>query len=400
MTYPLFIIVLAELFGGSLWFSANGAADGLIQEWGISTVQVGFLTSAVQLGFISGTLVFALSGLADRYSASRIFAFCAVIGSICNVIFALAGSNFGVALGFRFLTGVMLAGIYPIGMKLVVGWAPDKKAMALGWLVGMLTLGTALPHFVRGMLIHSDWQLVIYSASALAMLAALAIYLLGDGPHGHSNQTMHWGGVLKVFRKPGFRSAAFGYFGHMWELYAFWTLVPFIILLIFADNEKFSTSQVSLLSFAIIGIGALGCIVGGYISRYLGSARVAFIALASSGAMCLLFPLLLSWSNTGLIVLLMFWGIMVVADSPQFSALASENCPPEFVGSALAIMNSIGFLLTVMAIELTTVLWTYMGYQVVWLLLPGPILGLWGMRRAVKKGGFGLESSEKPAKTL
>jgi len=399
MTYPLLIIVIAELFGGSLWFSANGAADGLIKDWGISTVQVGFLTSAVQLGFISGTLIIALSGLADRYSASRIFALCAIFGSLCNVIFALAGNHFGVALGFRFLTGVMLAGIYPIGMKLVVGWAPDKKAMALGWLVGMLTLGTALPHFVRGILIHSDWQLVIYSASALAMLAALAIYILGDGPHGRSNQNMHWGGVLQVFRKPGFRSAVFGYFGHMWELYAFWTLVPFIILLIFTGDGGISKAQASLLSFAIIGIGALGCVVGGYMSRYLGSARVAFIALACSGTMCLLFPLLLSWPNTMLVVLLMFWGIMVVADSPQFSALASDNCPPEFVGSALAIMNSIGFLLTVLAIELTTGLWAQMDYHVIWFLLPGPLFGLWGMRRALKKGKIRVDTPENPGKT-
>lgn len=373
-------IAVAQLLGTSLWFSANSAADDLRRAWGASVADVGILTDAVQLGFILATLVFALTGLADRYPPSRIFAVCALLGAACNAGFAWFSTGIVSGAVFRFLVGICLAGIYPIGMKLVVTWAPERTGSALAYLVGMLTLGTALPHLLRLVGAQWKWQYVILSSSVLAGLGALMILALGDGPHLTLRRaSAHMGGVLQAFASRDYRAAALGYFGHMWELYAFWTIVPLLIVRTSLNLNLHGTS-VPGLAFAVIAAGALGCVVGGRYSRTIGSGRVAAVALAVSGLCCFTFAL--GWRQlepVELLGLLLVWGAAVVADSPQFSALSAQACPPDLIGAALAIQISIGFGITMISIAAVTGLFERWGVGVVWLLLPGPLLGLVGL---------------------
>jgi len=380
MKNPVPIIVLAQLFGTSLWFSANSAADDLIRQWDITPADLGTLTNAVQFGFILGTLSFAITGLADRFAASRIFAVCAVCGALANAAFALFANGMDVAIPLRFAVGFSLAGVYPLGMKLVVSWVPERAGAALAQLVGMLTLGTALPHGIRLAGTGWSWQATILVSSALAVIAAALILRLGDGPHlkrRHDAPPLRLGRVVHSFSIPGFRASAFGYFGHQWELYAFWTLTPALVVI--SGLAAPGSSALSGYAFAVIGIGALGCLAGGWWSQRLGSARVAATALALSALCCAFFPMTMAWPLWAKLGLLLLWGAAVVADSPHFSALSARACPPEIVGSALAFQNAIGFAITMLSIQLGTRWIGTWGENIAWLLLPGPIIGLIGL---------------------
>jgi len=343
----------------------------------MTTLQLGHLTSAVQLGFIVGSLTIALSGIADRISASRIFTTTAIFGAVMNANFVLCDGNFSIALLTRFAIGLALAGIYPIGMKLIVSWVPERAGNALGWMVGLSLVGTGLPHLIRGSGLTPHWQFVLYASSFFAILGGLLIRRLGDGPHHATTSRTQSGSAVSVFAIAEYRAAALGYFGHMWELFAFFALLPFLI----AASGVFSSNAVYLGAFATFFLSGLGCVIGGLLSRKISGARIAIAALAGSCVMCLVVPFIFEMSAATVMLALFLWGMFASADSPQFSALAANACPAERVGGALALMNSIGFAITIISIEIVTALWDVMQFRVVWLLLPGPLFGLFAMRR-------------------
>lgn len=385
------LIVLAQWLGTSLWFSPNSAADDLMAAWQIGPAQFAWLIAATQSGFIAGTLWLAYSGWADRYSTSRIFAVACIAGAAVNAGFSGSWTGFESGLVFRFAVGVCLAGIYPLGMKMIVGWVGGNSGSALGLLVGMLTLGTALPHGVRALGANLPWQSVIHVSSMLALAGAALVYFLGDGPYLKKSEGPRGGSLGRafgVFRIPDFRAAAIGYFGHMWELYAFWAVLPWLAAQWLLDARQVHPDMpgsVAAISFFGIAAGFLGCVLGGRLSLKFDSAYVAAVALLASGLLCLAYPLLGQDQLLLRLVVVLAWGFFVVADSPQFSSISARSCPPQWVGSALAIQNSIGFLITIVSITVLLSFVELLGSKALWLLLPGPVLGLLGMWPLLKK---------------
>ena len=373
-------IVLSQFAGTSLWFAGNAVLGDLEREWGLAAGAVGHATSAVQLGFIAGTLVFAFFALSDRWPARAVFLACALLGAAAN-LGVLAGGGLAALVGWRFATGFFLAGIYPVGMKIAAGWYREDLGKALGWLVGALVLGTAFPHLLKSLGQSWPWQSVLAAVSAVAALGGAAIYLLvPDGPYLTKGARFDPRALASVFRSPDFRASAFGYFGHMWELYAFWAFVPLALA------AHGAVTNVSFWSFAVIAAGFAGCVAGGLVSLRAGSAPVAFVQLAASGICCLLSPFLFGAPEALYLGFLLFWGIVVVGDSPQFSALNAASAPPDRVGSALTIANCIGFAITIFSIQLLNLLAAHWPLQYLLVLLaPGPILGLLALRPLLRR---------------
>ncbi len=377
------IIVFAQFCCTSLWFAGNGVMVDLLRTFDIDLLALGHLTSAVQFGFITGTLIFALLGVADKIQPSRVFFFCAIAGAVVNLGMILEGNTLGSLILWRFLTGFSLAGIYPVGMKIASDYFREGLGRSLGFLVGALVLGTAFPHLLKSFTGNEGlpWKLVVISTSALAVLGGIAILLLvPPGPYRKPGKANNFLTFLTVFQNSKFRAAAFGYFGHMWELYTFWAFVP-VILTGYSLYHPGADFNIPLLSFFIIGFGGLSCVLGGYLSLKWGPKKTAATALFLSGCCCLLSPLILFQdSQTILIAFLIFWGLMVVADSPLFSTLVAHNAAGENRGTALTIVNSVGFAITIISIQLLTFLVTFLDPRFVFVVLAiGPALGLWSL---------------------
>ena len=381
------LIILAQFAGTSLWFAGNAIIGDLTNTFDLGSGALGTLTAVVQFGFITGTLLFAMLTIADRFSPVLVFLVCAILGGLSNLSIVFFTNNYLSILILRFFTGFFLAGIYPVGMKISSDWYGKGLGKALGYLVGALVLGTAFPHLLKGIEWGGGWQQVLIFVSIFAMLGGGLLYMfVGDGPNRHKGTPFKWDAIPYIFKEKAFRSAAFGYFGHMWELYTFWAFIP--VLLQQYPGSYFSPALVSIWCFAIIGIGSLGCILGGYWSLKVGSAKVALWMLIISGSLCLLAPLLMHLPLVLLLVLLLVWGFAVVGDSPQFSTIVAKTAPKAYVGTALTIVNSIGFALTIVSIQVFSLLMLQFPVEwVYWLLIPGPVFGIISIR-------FNLRQSE------
>lgn len=361
----LAVISTAVFLASSIWFSGTAVAPALQKLWTLSPAESAWLTISIQLGFIAGTFLYAALNLADRFNARRVFAASAVLGAGLNAAFAWLAPSLVPALGLRFLAGVTLAGVYPVGMKIVASWFQSGLGWRLGIMVGALTFGTASPYFLRSF--DLEWRWMVTASSFLAVAGAgLVLTAIPDGPYLKGRARFHPAEMFKVFGVRRFRLSALGYFGHMWELYAFWAFVSFFA------GERFGP----LMSFATVGIGAVGCAAGGWASRRIGEQKVALLSLLISAACCLASGLLHDAPAEAVAAFLIVWGFFVVSDSPQFSALSARYCPPEYTGTALTVQNGIGFLISVATLQLVPIAAESWGWPYAFLILaPGPLIG-------------------------
>ena len=376
------ILVLAQFAGTSLWFAVNAVMPDLQQQMGWPASAVGRLTSALQLGFIVGTLVFALLAIADRFSARRVFLFCALAGALCTLGALMRIASFSELLLWRAATGFFLAGIYPVGMKIASQWFPEGLGVALGWLVGALVLGSASAHGIRALSVELPWATVMMSVALLAAAGGLILFMAIPEPPSYTaiSKKLEWQALATIWTDWRVRASVLGYFGHMWELYTFWVLVPLILA------TQLNGQALSLAAFGVLGIGALGCIGGGWLAKRWGSARVATVQLSMSGICCLLAPWLMSAPLIWFLLWLAIWGITAAGDSPQFSTLTASNAPKHAVGSVLTLTNCMGFALSIVSIELFTSLAQehQLASLLPWLGI-GPLLGVLAMRPLLGK---------------
>jgi MFS family permease len=382
----LALLSLAELLGMSLWFAAAAVAPQLREQWGLDPARVGWLTTAVQLGFVAGTACAALLNLADLVPARAYLPCAALLGALANAALVVT-PGFGSALVSRFLCGFFLAGVYPPAMKMISTWFREWRGLAIGTVVGALTVGKATPYLVHA-LEGASLQVVTLTASAGAVLAALLVALFyRDGPYPFPSRPFSWKLAASVIRHRQTRLAIAGYLGHMWELYAMWTWLPAFLAASAASRAAAgllapSRAGVDLLAFGAIAAGGLGCVWGGWAARRAGYERVVTRSMAASGACALTVGFLFGASPWALIPVAWAWGFFVVADSAQFSALVTEVAPPHAVGTALTLQTSLGFLLTMATIQMVPAIAQAAGWRWAFPLLAlGPALGIAAIAR-------------------
>jgi MFS family permease len=383
--YILPLIVIAQFAGTSLWFAGNAILPDIQETWQLGSKAIGLVSSSVQIGFISGTFLFAILSISDRFRSPQLFFISSLLGALANALITVIPENLTSLLILRFFTGFFLAGIYPVGMKLAAGWYKKGLGMALGFLVGALVVGKAFPHLIVDVLEHAQWTYVLWSVSITSVIGGLLILLfVPEGQNTRKSTEFNVRDAWTIFRNKSFRASAFGYFGHMWELYAFWTFIPFLLTYYATTNQV--SLPISWWTFVIMGMGFLGCALGGLWSTKIGSAKVAFITLTVSCLCCIFSPIIFTLSPIYFISIMLIWGFAVVADSPQFSSLNATFVDLSKVGTGLTIVTSLGFLISVFSIELLNSLKEIIEVKYLFLfLIPGPIIGLWSLRPLLKQ---------------
>lgn len=377
------IIVISQFCCTSLWFAGNGVMSNLLETFNLKQNALGYLTSSVQFGFIIGTLVFALFTIADRFSPSKVFFFSAILGAFFNLGFIFENQTLVSLISLRFFTGFFLAGIYPVGMKIATDYYQKGLGKSLGYLVAALVLGTALPHLLKDVLNNFSWKSVLITTSSLAFFGGLLMVLfVKNGPYRKASKTLDISICFKVFKNIKFRKAAFGYFGHMWELYAFWAFIP-VLLIKYQKLHSEIILNIPVLSFLIIAAGSVSCVLGGYISQKFDIKKTALGFLLFSCLCCLASPFMFQLSNKNIfITFLLFWGMVVIADSPLFSTLVAQNAPSKDKGTALTIVNCIGFTITIISIQIISSVLNATNSNLIFSILAiGPIFGLINLRK-------------------
>jgi MFS family permease len=381
----LVLLACAELLGMSLWFAGSAVAGQLSTRWDLAPSQAAWLTTIVQLGFVCGTASAALLNLADVLPSRWYFASAAVVGAAANAALLVA-PTFALALATRFLTGFALAGVYPPAMKMVSTWFRARRGLAIGTVVGALTIGKATPYLVHAFP-GASVRVVVLAASACALGAALIVALwYREGPTPFPPRPFSWSLASSVFARREWRLATGGYLGHMFELYSFWTWIPAFITasMVLSSGGVHDDARSSLVAFGTIAVGGLGCVWGGLSADKKGRERLVMISMAASGSCALLIPFVFGGRLLVVAALAWIWGFFVIADSAQFSALVTESVPAHAVGTALTIQTSLGFLLTMVSIQLVPPVVGVVGWKWAFPMLAlGPFVGIAAIRGLV-----------------
>ena len=375
----LALLSVAELLGMSLWFAASAVSAQYQQMWSLTASEAAWLTTAVQLGFVGGTAVSAVLNLADIVAARRLFAGSALLAAGCNAM-VLSAHGLDTALLWRALTGVCLAGVYPPAMKMIATWFRARRGMAVGTIVGALTVGKALPYLVKA-IPGASIANVTLTASVGAVAAAVLVWRgYRDGPYAFPPRRFSWQLVGDVAREPRWRLAMGGYLGHMWELYAAWTWLPvFVAASVAAQGLDARTAgmRASVVAFCALAVGGAGCVWGGVVADRRGRAWLVNTAMMLSGACALLIGATFGRSLWLLAPVALVWGFFVIADSAQFSVMVTESVPAHAVGTALTLQTSLGFLLTAGVIQLVPLLEARVGWPWAFTMLAlGPVVGI------------------------
>ncbi len=382
-TRSISLLVLSQIFALSLWFVSAAILPDMLSEYPISATAQALLSSAVPAGFVVGAVISALAGISDRFDPRRVFAVCAFMASVSGFALLLFEPGSVQSVSMRFVTGMMLAGVYPVGMKIAVGWGKDDRGFLVGMLVGALTFGSASPHLVAWMG-GADWRLSITAVSVLTTLSSLLILFSAIGPYHSVAPHFKPSAIGEAWTNRRVRYAYLGYFGHMWELYAMWSWIGIATLASYkmsmAETDAITLSK--LTAFLAIGLGGVACVVGGWFADRIGKAEIAMIAMAASGMAAIATALSFGGPAWITLVLAIIWGIAVVPDSPQFSALVADASPQEIAGSLMTLQTAIGFALTILTVQLTPLVADATSWPVtISIMALGPAFGLYFMQK-------------------